>query len=44
VGTEYRELYKKYKKYHSWMNEELDIIVQQELERRIREYESELAK
>jgi len=41
VGEEYKKMYKKDRKYLSWMNDELNILVQQELERRLQEYEEE---
>lgn len=44
VGEEYKKMYKKDKKYLSWMNDELNTLIQQELERRIEENEKEKAK
>lgn len=41
VGEEYQKMYKKDKKYYSWMDDELDTIILQELERRLEEHEEE---
>ena len=41
VGAEYQKMYKKDKKYYSWMNDELDTLILQELERRLEEHEEE---
>jgi len=41
VGGEYKKMYKKDRKYLSWMNDELNILIQQELERRLQEHEED---
>ncbi|NBW58516.1 hypothetical protein EBR43_12240, partial [bacterium] len=35
VGEEYRKLYKKNREQYGWMNDELNITTQQEIERRL---------
>jgi len=35
VGEDYKKLYKNYKKDYGWINDELDISVQAELEKRL---------
>lgn len=44
VGKEYQKMYKKDRKYYSWMNDELNTLIQQELERRLEEHEEDKAK
>ena len=34
-------MYKKDRKYLSWMNDELNVLIQQELERRLQEHEED---
>jgi len=41
VGEDYKKLYKSYKKDYGWLNDELDISVQAELEKRLELAESE---
>jgi len=41
VGEDYKKLHKSYKKDYGWINDELDISVQAELEKRLELAESE---
>ena len=41
VGGEYKKMYKKDRKYLSWMNDGLNVLIQQELERRLQEHEED---
>jgi len=44
VSEEYQKMYKKDKKYYSWMNDKLETLIQQELERRLEEHEEDKAR
>ena len=41
VGGEYKRLYKKHREQFNWMNDKLDTLIQQELERRLEEHEED---
>lgn len=38
VGQEYQMYYRKHRKEFDWMNDELNILIQQELERRLQQH------
>ena len=44
VGGEYKRLYKKHREQFNWMNDELNTLIKQELERRLKEHEEDKAK
>lgn len=41
VGGEYKRLYSKHREQFNWMNDELNVLIQQELERRLEDHEED---